>query len=100
MSVQALLIVGVTLFCTGLYGVLTRRNAIAILMSIELMLNAANINLVTVARVLDHESAGQVMAIFIIALAACEAVVGLAIMLAVFRHSKSIFTDELQLLRG
>ena len=100
MTLHALLVVGATLFCLGLYGVLTRRNAVAILLAIELMLNAANLNFITVARLLDPAGSGQLVAFFVIALAACEAVVGLAILLAVFRHAKSVMADELHLLKG
>lgn len=100
MTPRDLLLVGASLFCLGLYGVLTRRNAVAILLAIELMLNAANVNLVAVARLLDPRGGGQLVAFFVIALAACEAVVGLAIILAVFRHAKSVFADELHLLKG
>ena len=100
MTPRDLLIVGSTLFCLGVYGVLTRRNAVAILLAIELMLNAANLNLVTVARLMDPAGSGQIVAFFVIALAACEAVVGLAIALAVYRHAKTVFADELNLLKG
>lgn len=88
-----------TLLALGLYGVLTRRNAIAIFLAIELILNAANINLVAFGRQLDPTT-GQVTAIFVIALAAAEAVVGLAIVLALFRHSRTVFTDQMNLLKG
>lgn len=100
MTPRDLLIVGATLFCLGLYGVLTRRNAVAILLSIELILNAANVTFVAVARWMDRGNAGQLMALFVMALAACEAVVGLAIVLAVYRHAKTVFADELHLLKG
>ena len=100
MSPRDLLIVAATLLCLGIYGVLTRRNAIAILLAIELMLNAANITFVTVARLLDPTGDGQLVALFVIALAACEAVVGLAIALAVYRHAKTVFADELNVLKG
>ena len=100
MMPQHVFLLSISLFCLGLYGVLTRRNAVAILLAIELMLNAANVNLVAVARLLDPQGAGQLVAFFVIALAACEAVVGLAIILAVFRHAKTIFADELNLLKG
>ena len=100
MTPRDLLILGTVLFCLGVYGVLTRRNAVAMLLAIELMLNAANINLVAGARLLDPAGAGQIAAVFVMALAACEAVVGLAIILAVFRHARSIMTDELNVLKG
>ncbi len=100
MPLAAWFITSATLFCLGLYGVLTRRNAVAILMAIELMLNAANLNVVATARLLDARGEGQVVALFIIALAACEAVVGLAIILTVYRQAKSIWADDLHLLKG
>jgi NADH:ubiquinone oxidoreductase subunit K len=88
------------LFCIGLYGVLSRRNAIGILMGIELMLNACNINLVAFARfVRPEEPQGQMFALFVIGLAACEAAVGLAIILAVYRTIKSVNVDEVNILK-
>lgn len=100
MMPSALFIISATLFCLGLYGALTRRNAVAILLAIELMLNSAALNFVTVARWLDPQQAGQPVAFFVIALAACEAVVGLAIIIAVYRQARSIMADELHLLQG
>jgi len=111
---QNLLIVSMLLFCIGLYGLLTRGNAVAILMSIELMLNAANINLVVFSRyvrpaLIDHGIklpapveqlfTGQVFAIFVITLAAAEVAVGLAIIVAMYRHWHSINVDDMNLLR-
>ena len=88
------------LFCIGLYGVLSRRNAIGILMGIELMLNACNINLVAFARfVRPEEPQGQMFALFVIGLAACEAAVGLAIIMAVYRTVRSINVDEINILK-
>lgn len=86
------------LFLIGAYGVLTRRNAIIVLMSIELMLNAANINFVTFASYFD-DVAGQVFALFSIAVAAAEVAVGLAILLNLNRVKGTINLDELNLLR-
>jgi NADH-quinone oxidoreductase subunit K len=90
------------LFSCGLYGALARRNAIAILMGVELMLNAANINLVAFWRysVLPIDLTGQVFAIFIIALAAAEAAVGLALIISVYRERKTINVEELDVLAG
>ena len=91
------------LFSCGLYGALARRNAIAMLMGIELMLNAANINLVACWR---HgagpmaDLTGQVFAVLIIGLAAAEAVVGLALIIAVYRERRTIDVDELDILAG
>lgn len=86
------------LFLVGAYGVLTRTNAIMVLMSIELMLNAANINFVAFAH---HNNSldGQIFALFIIALAAAEVAVGLAILLAVYQRRGTIQLDLLKVLR-
>ena len=100
MSPRDLLLIGASLLCLGLYGVLTRRNAVAILLAIELMLNAANINIVAVARLLDPRGDGQIVALFVIALAACEAVVGLAIIIQLTHSAKTIWADHADLLKG
>ena len=86
------------LFTIGLIGVLTRRNVIIILMSIELILNAVNINLVAFSNQLQN-AVGQVFAIFIIAVAAAEAAVGLGIILAFFRNKETVNIDEMNLMR-
>lgn len=89
-----------TLFCIGLFGVLSRRNAVAILMSIELMLNAANINLVALSRsVSPNDLTGQIFAIFVMAVAAGEVAVGLAVVIALYRTHGSINADEVNLLK-
>lgn len=86
----SLLALGAILFCIGLFGALTKRNLIIVLISIELMLNAANINLVTFSRLGDIPSLdGQVFALFTITVAAAEIAVGLALLLAFFRLKKS-----------
>ena len=87
------------LFCLGVYGMLTRRHAIGMLLSIELILNAAALNFVLFSRVFGHAQA-QAFALFIIALAACEAVVGLAIIISLSRSAKTVFADEANLLKG
>lgn len=87
------------LFCLGVYGILTRRHAIGILLSIELILNAAVLNFALFSRLFSHAPA-QVFALFIIALAACEAVVGLAIILNLSRTAKTVFADGVTLLKG
>ncbi len=88
------------LFCIGLYGALSRRNAVGILMGIELMLNAVNINLVAFWRYgVVGEMAGQVFALFIITVAAAEAAVGLALIIAIFRTRKTVNADEVDMLR-
>ena len=87
------------LFLIGTLGVLTRRNIVVILMSIELMLNAVNINLVAFAKHFQNLE-GQVFAIFMIAIAVAEAAVGLAIIIGIFRHKQSVDLGNINLLRG
>jgi NADH:ubiquinone oxidoreductase subunit K len=99
MMIKPLLLVGSGLFCLGVYGVLTRRNAIAILLSIELILNAATLNFVVLGRAYGAVHA-QAFALFIIALAACEAAVGLAIVLGLYRTARTVCADDVQLLKG
>lgn len=95
------LILAAALFCIGLYGVLARRNAIAILMGVELMLNAANINLAAFERyVAPNSLTGQVFVIFNITVAAAEAAVGLALVLAIYRSRDTVAVEEVDLLRG
>ena len=96
-----ILCVSAILFAIGLFGALTRRNAIGILMSIELILNSANLNLVAFGRALGTPTGlGQVMALFVIGVAAGGAVVGLALILAIYRHRQTLFADEINLLKG
>jgi NADH-quinone oxidoreductase subunit K len=92
------LILSLILFSIGVIGVLTRRNVIIILMSIELILNAVNINLVAFARHTGNID-GQVFAIFIITAAAAEAAVGLGIIIAFFRNRDTVLADEMDLLK-
>jgi NADH-quinone oxidoreductase subunit K len=92
------LMLAVVLFSLGVMGVLWRRGAITILMSIELMLNAANLVFITFARQFD-QAEGQIYAFFVITLAAAEAAVGLAIVLALFRLRESTNVDELNLMK-
>ncbi len=99
MLIKPLLLVSSALFCLGLYGILTRRNAIGMLLAIELMLNAANVNFVVFSRFLGSAPA-QAFALFIIALAACEAAVGLAIILSLYRTANTIFADQATQLKG
>ena len=94
------LFVAAVLFCIGIFGVLSRRNAIAILMGIELMLNAANINLVAFARFIDPAVlAGQVFAVFVLTVAAAEAAVGLAIVISVYRNVEHINVDKINVMK-
>jgi len=95
-----LLALGGMLFSLGVFGVLTRRNAIGILMAIELMLNGVNINLIAFARYVWANSAlGQVFVIFIITVAAVEAAVGLALIISIFRTRGTVNADEVDLLK-
>jgi NADH-quinone oxidoreductase subunit K len=94
------LILAGALFCIGLYGALSRKNAVGMLMGIELMLNAVNINLVAFWRYGTPASlTGQVFALFAITVAAAEAAVGLALVIAVFRSRKTVNADEVDLLK-
>ena len=99
MTVRFLLLISSALFCLGIFGVLTRRNAIAILLSIELILNAASLNFVVLGQALGQVQ-GQAVALFVIALAACEAAVGLAIILGLYRTTKTVLADQVNLLKG
>lgn len=95
------LIVAAALFCIGLYGVLARRNAIGILMGIELMLNAVNINLVSFWRYIRPQMlTGQLFAIFVMTVAAAEVAVGLALVIAIYRSRDTVNVEEVDLLRG
>ncbi|MFN3219646.1 MAG: NADH-quinone oxidoreductase subunit NuoK [Acidimicrobiales bacterium] len=96
--VQFLLLSSV-LFCIGVYGVLARRNGVLVLMSIELILNAVNINLIAFAA-FHGNIAGEVFALFIIAIAAAEVGVGLAIVLLIFRNKRSVDLSEVDLMKG
>ena len=95
------LILSAALFCVGLYGVLARRNAIAILMGIELMLNAVNVNLLAFWRHREPASVtGQVFAAFVYVVAAAEVAVGLALIIALWRARDTIALEEIDLLKG
>jgi NADH-quinone oxidoreductase subunit K len=94
------LVVAALLFCIGIYGVLARRNAVAILMALELMLNAVNINLVAFWRfVTPQVMSGQAFAAFVFVVAAAEAAVGLAIIIAVYRNRRSVIVEDVNLLK-
>jgi NADH:ubiquinone oxidoreductase subunit K len=93
------LLLGAVLFCIGVYGVLARRNAVMVLMAIELILNAVNLNFIAFA-LLHGNVDGQVFALYVIAVAAAEVGVGLAMVLLVYRNRRSIALDELSELRG
>jgi NADH-quinone oxidoreductase subunit K len=94
------LILSAALFSIGLFGVLARRNAIAILLGVELMLNSVNINLVAFWRYLDPvRITGQVFAIIVFAVAAAEVAVGLALVISVYRNRKTVVADELDMMK-
>lgn len=100
MILNQFLILAAALFAFGVYGLLVRRNIVLILLSVELMLNAVNINLVAFESVLaTSQAVGQVFAIFVITVAAAEVGIGLAIVLLIFRNRKSANVDELSLMR-
>ncbi|MFA6028846.1 MAG: NADH-quinone oxidoreductase subunit NuoK [Elusimicrobiota bacterium] len=101
MTLAHYLAVSAVLFLTGLFGALTRRNVIGILMGIELMFNAANLNLAAFNRFLHPGGVtGSAVAVFIIAVAAAEIVVGLALVLAIYRDRGTIYTEDIGLLKG
>ena len=98
------LVIGALLFTVGVAGVLTRRNIIVIFMSIELILNAANLNFIAFSRYLadtgnPNAVAGQVFTVFIIVVAAAEAAIGLGIVIALYRNRETIFVDKIDLLK-
>ena len=93
------LLLGAVLFCIGVYGALARRNGVAVLMSIELILNAVSINLVAFGA-LNGNLGGQVFALFVITVAAAEVGVGLAIVLLIYRNRRSVDLDQVDLMKG
>lgn len=99
MVLNQFLVLAAALFCIGIYGVLARRNGVLVLMSVELMLNAVNLNLIAFSAYL-RETAGQVFALFVITIAAAEVGVGLAIVLLIYRNLRSPDLDQVDELRG
>lgn len=100
-QVVGYLIVSSVLFAIGIFGAVSRRNVISVLMSIEIMFNAANLNLVAVNILLEPQGMiGQVAAIFSITIAAAEAAVGLALVLAIYRRFDTVFIEKFNLLKG
>ncbi len=94
------IILSIVLFFIGIFGVLTRRNAIGILMSLELIFNAVNINMVAFSKFLTpQEIYGEIFTIFIITVAAAESVLGLAIILAIYRSRQKIYADEMNIMK-
>ena len=102
MLVNQFLVLGAILFCIGVYGVLARRNGVLVLMSIELILNAVNINLVAFGALQEGAASitGQVFALFVVTIAAAEVGVGLAIVLLIYRNRTSVDLDEVDMMRG
>ena len=98
-TLEHYLVVGALLFCLGILAVTTRRNAISVLIGVELILNAANLNLVAFSRFSDSGIDGQVFGVFVIILAAAEAAVALAIVLNIYRHFQEVNVDRLDSLR-
>ncbi len=97
---QAYLLLSAVIFTVGLYGVLVRRNAIAVLMSVELMLNAVNINMAAFSRFITPQAiTGQIFAIFVITVAAAEAVVGIALVISIYRARDTIFVDKINIMK-
>ena len=100
MQLEYFLLLGAALFCIGIYGLVTSRNAVRVLMSIELMLNAVNIILMGFSNFLDAgEIKGQIFTVFVITVAAAEAAVGLAIVLAIYRNRDTIDMEQFNLLK-
>ena len=99
MLLNQLLLLAAVLFSIGVYGVIARRNGVLVLMSIELILNSVNINLVAFSAMTGSVS-GQVFALFVIAVAAAEVGVGLAIVLAIFRNFRTVDLDQVDLMKG
>jgi len=103
-DISKFLVVGAILFTIGVAGVLTRRNIIVIFMSIELILNAANLNFIAFSRYLQgtgnvNAVSGQIFAVFVIVVAAAEAAIGLGIVIALYRNKETIWVDEIDLLK-
>ena len=99
MLINNFLLLGAVLFCIGVYGVIARKNAVMVLMSIELILNSVNINLLAFS-LLHGNPDGNTFALYIIAVAAAEVGVGLALVLLIYRNRKSIGLDELSEMKG
>ena len=101
MTLADYLAVSGLLFCIGLFGALTRRNVIGILMGIELMFNAANLNLAAFNRFLHPTGvAGNAVSLFVMAVAAAEIVVGLALVMAIYRNLNTVYVEDMNLLKG
>jgi NADH-quinone oxidoreductase subunit K len=99
-NLQSYLVVTAILFCLGLFNVMTRRNAVGILMGVELILNAASINMVAFSHFNGNHVAGSIFSLFLIVLAASEAAVGLAIVVSIYKQFGSIDVEEAKSLKG
>jgi NADH:ubiquinone oxidoreductase subunit K len=99
MLINEFLLLGAVLFCIGVYGVIARKNAVMVLMSIELILNAVNLNLLAFA-LRNGSPDGHVFALYVIAVAAAEVGVGLGLVLLIYRNKRSIALDELSEMKG
>ncbi len=100
MALQNFLLIAAALFCIGIYGLITSRNAVRVLMSIELLLNAVNLNLLGFSNYLDSANIrGQLFAIFVITIAAAESAVGLAIILSIYRNRETVDMEQFNLLK-
>ena len=99
MGLQAYLTLAAVVFCIGLFGVITRRNTIGILLGIELMLNSVNINLVAFSR-FSGDATGMIFSVFTICITVAEAALGLAIVILLFRIRRTVMADHLDLLKG
>lgn len=99
LNLEHFLLLGAALFCVGLYVIVIKRNTIMVLLGIELMLNAANVNLVAFNRLYPERLEGQIFALFVIVVAVCEAAVGLAIVLSVYRNYHTAIPDQVDELK-
>ncbi|NJK29402.1 MAG: NADH-quinone oxidoreductase subunit NuoK [Acaryochloris sp. RU_4_1] len=100
MKLEFFLLLAAALFCIGIYGLITSRNAVRVLMSVELLLNAVNLNLVAFSNFLDGQQInGQVFTVFVITIAAAEAAVGLAIILSIYRNRDTVDMEQFNLLK-
>ncbi|MBD2102272.1 NADH-quinone oxidoreductase subunit NuoK [Leptolyngbya sp. FACHB-261] len=100
MQLQYFLLLASALFCIGIYGLVTSRNAVRVLMSIELLFNAVNLNLLSFSNYLDStDIRGQIFAVFVITVAAAEAAVGLAIILSIYRNRETVDMEQFNLLK-
>ena len=100
MQLEYFLLIAAALFCIGIYGLITSRNEVIVLMSIELLLNAVNLNLMAFSNYLDaQEIKGQVFTVFVLTVAAAEAAVGLAIVLTIYRNRDTVDMEQFNLLK-